>query len=116
MSTEKILSIKIVSVDHYLSFPLKNLDVEWSEFRENQVKFVSVIRIFGTTQNKKKICANIHGAFPYFYVPCSETDNDKAQQLMKDLAAAIDKSINISFGRSSSTNQHIYRISMVKGM
>jgi DNA polymerase zeta len=116
MSTKGILSIKIVSVDHYLSFPIKNLDIEWSEFRESPVKFVSVIRIFGTTSNKKKICANIHGAFPYFYIPCSETNNDKIQQLMKDLAAALDKSLNISFGRTSSTNQHIYRISLVKGM
>lgn len=115
-SAQNILSIKIVSVDHYLSFPIKSLDVEYSEFRDNVVKFVPVIRVFGTTSNKKKICANIHGAFPYFYVPCSETNNDRIADLMKTLAANIDRSINASFGRSGSDNQHVYRISLVKGV
>lgn len=115
-AAQNILSIKIVSVDHYLSYPIKSLDVEYSEFRDNVVKFVPVIRVFGTTHNKKKICANIHGAFPYFYVPCAETNNDRIAELMKTLATNIDRSINASFGRSSSDNQHVYRISLVKGM
>lgn len=54
--------------------------------------------------------------FPYFYVPCAETEPDKVEQLMNDLALQLDKSINVSLGRSNSTYQHIYRISLVKGM
>lgn len=115
-SPKNILSIKIVSVDNYLSYPIKNLDVEYSEFRNDVVKFVPVIRIFGTTQNKKKICANVHGAFPYFYVPCAETNNERIFDLMQNLAVNIDRSINASFGRTNSDNQHVYRISLVKGM
>lgn len=116
MEIENILSIKIVSVDHYSCFPIQNLDTTHSEFRKSAVKQVPVIRIFGITQNKKKICANVHGVFPYLYVPCAETDHDKVSRLMSELAVALDKSINTSLGQSNSSSQHIFRISLVKGM
>lgn len=116
MEDKNILSIKIVSVDHYSSFPIQNLDDTRSEFRENIVKQVPVIRIYGITQNKKKICANVHGAFPYFYIPCSETSCEKIDQLMQDIASQLDKSINISLGQSNSSAQHVYRVSLVKGL
>lgn len=116
MEENNILSIKIVSVDHYTCFPINNLDATHSEFRNNVVKQVPVIRIFGITQTKKKICANVHGVWPYFYIPCVETDPEKINKLMVDMATQLDKSINISFGQSSSSSQHIFRISLVKGM
>ena len=117
MSEEQnILSIKIVSVDHYSCYPVPSLDTAHSEFRKSPIKQVPVIRIFGITQNKKKICANVHGVFPYFYVPCAETDPDKIDQLMIDLASQLDKSVNTSFGQSNSASQHVFRISLVKGM
>lgn len=116
MEPKSILSIKIVSVDFYNCFPIKNLDPEYSEFRRRAVKQVPVIRIFGITQDKKKICANVHSVFPYFYIPCSETDHDKVNQLMEDIAVALDKNLNVSLGHSSSSNQHVFRISLVKGV
>lgn len=115
MEDKNILSIKIVSVDHYNSFPIPNLDTTRAEFRKKPVKQVPVIRIFGITQNKKKICANVHGVFPYFYIPCAETDQEKINQLMNDLATQIDKSVNISFGQSNASSHHIFKISLVKG-
>lgn len=116
MENKNILSIKIVSVDHYSCYPIPKLDITHSDFRKSAVKQVPVIRIFGITQNKKKICANVHGVFPYFYVPCAETDPEKIKQLMVDMALQLDKSVNISFGQSNSSSQHIFRISLVKGM
>lgn len=116
MDQKSILSIKIVSVDHYMSFPIQNLDITHSEFRQFTVKQVPVIRIFGITQNKKKICANVHGCLPYFYVPCAETCPEKIHELMTDLAKDIDRNVNTSFGQSNSSAQHVFRISLVKGM
>lgn len=45
--SDGVLSIKIVSVDHYSAFPINNLDVTYSEFRGSAVKQVPLIRIFG---------------------------------------------------------------------
>lgn len=43
---EKVLSIKIVTVDYYSSFPIPELDVTNSEFRKNApVKMVFIFKI-----------------------------------------------------------------------
>lgn len=60
MASDNILSIKIVTVDYYNTFPIPNLDVTHSEFRNSPVKSVTVLRVFGITKDKRKICCNIH--------------------------------------------------------
>lgn len=42
--------LRLVNVDYYLSSPIRNLDHIQSEFRDNKIKSVPVIRIFGTTE------------------------------------------------------------------
>lgn len=60
MASDNILSIKIVTVDYYSTFPIANLDVTHSEFRNSPVKTTTVLRVFGVTKDKRKICCNIH--------------------------------------------------------
>lgn len=57
---ENVLSIKIITCDYYNTAPIQNLDVTYSEFRQIDVKNVPVLRIFGITKEKLKICCNIH--------------------------------------------------------
>lgn len=58
---DNILSIKIVTVDYYSAYPISNLDMTNSSFRNNEpVKNCTVIRVFGITKDKRKICCNIH--------------------------------------------------------
>ncbi|KAL0163845.1 hypothetical protein M9458_039598, partial [Cirrhinus mrigala] len=40
---------RIVTADYYMSSPIRELDVCYSEFRESDVKKVPVVRIFGAT-------------------------------------------------------------------
>lgn len=49
-----MFSVRIVTADYYLASPVKDLDVCYSEFRENDVKKVPVVRIFGATPAGKK--------------------------------------------------------------
>lgn len=65
MAADSILSIKIVTVDYYSTFPIPNLDVTHSEFRNSPVKSVTVLRVFGVTKDKRKICCNIHQVVNY---------------------------------------------------
>lgn len=55
----------------------------------------------------------MHGVFPYIYVPYD--GNDVPGQLMYQLAAGLDKALNISLGTSNSTRQHVYKIVHVAG-
>ena len=44
-----MFSVRLVVADHYMSSPIPELDVRYSEFRGTEVKQVPVIRIFGST-------------------------------------------------------------------
>lgn len=77
-----------------------------------------MLRIFGTDSAGVKTCLHVHGVFPYLYVPYDGSDNsmDDADRLSYQLAASLDKAINISLGQTNSTTQHIFKVVVVKGM
>ncbi|KAL1488019.1 hypothetical protein ABEB36_015394 [Hypothenemus hampei] len=106
--------IRIVVLDHYMSHPISGLDPVYSESRSSPVNQVPVLRCFGITDNGKKICVHIHGAFPYLYVPYG--GQEPPEELMCRLASALDKAINVSFNQSRSVGQHVYKISLVSGI
>jgi DNA polymerase zeta len=109
-----ITAIRIVNIDFYMSAPLQDLDVMYSDFRGSSIPQVPVIRIFGSSDAGKKICLHVHGVFPYLYIPYD--GSEEANCLKYQIAANIDKAINISFGQASSTAQHVYKITLVSGM
>ncbi|XP_045467770.1 DNA polymerase zeta catalytic subunit isoform X2 [Harmonia axyridis] len=106
--------VRIFDVDFYLSTPVPNLDVTFSQFRGSATHQVPVIRIFGSTDIGKKICLHVHGIFPYFYIPYD--GSEPANGLMYKIASNLDKAINVSLGQTSSNNQHIYKIILVSGI
>ncbi|XP_063824008.1 DNA polymerase zeta catalytic subunit [Ostrinia nubilalis] len=107
-------ALRIVVCDHYLTKPVPGLDVIYSDFRGADIKQVPVLRIFGPATDGHKACLHIHGVFPYFYIPCP-TSNPEPQFLYQ-IAASLDKALNIALKQATSTTQHVYKISLVKGL
>ncbi|XP_068631167.1 DNA polymerase zeta catalytic subunit isoform X2 [Battus philenor] len=107
-------SLRIVVCDHYLTKPIPGIDVIYSEFRGSDIKQVPVLRVFGPTPDGRKACLHIHGVFPYFYLPCPTQDPEP--QYLYQIAASLDKALNIAFKQATSANQHVYKISLVKGL
>nr|XP_019013605.1 uncharacterized protein I206_01675 [Kwoniella pini CBS 10737]OCF52386.1 hypothetical protein I206_01675 [Kwoniella pini CBS 10737] len=73
---EPILKLRITHITSTLSAPLPSLREYYVPSRfstaippGNLPDKLPVMRIFGTTPNLQKICANIHMCYPYFYVP-----------------------------------------------
>lgn len=75
-----------------------------------------MLRIFGTDSTGIKTCMHVHGVFPYLYVPYDGSGSaDDADRLSYQLAASLDKAINISLGQTNSATQHIFKVVVVKG-
>ncbi|XP_029174369.1 DNA polymerase zeta catalytic subunit [Nylanderia fulva] len=109
-----MFSITLVNIDSYQAPPIPELDTTFSEFRGSEIRKVPIIRIFGSTVTGKKTCLHIHGVFPYMYVPCTVQENTDSYAYQ--LAASIDSALNTSFGSTSSSNQHVYKIQRVSGI
>ncbi|XP_053604169.1 DNA polymerase zeta catalytic subunit [Plodia interpunctella] len=112
--TKPEFSVRIAVCDHYLTKPFPGLDVIYSDFRGADIKQVPILRVFGPTPDGHKACLHIHGVFPYFYIPCP-TPNPEPQFLYQ-IAASLDKVLNIALKQATSVQQHVYRISLVKGL
>lgn len=136
MEKDEITSIRIVSADHYMSFPIDELVPIYSQFRGSQVKQVNnneiggesyynlqlttfqvpIIRIFGSdSKSGRKVCLHVHGVFPYMYIPFDD-EPEAAEKITYQLSASLDKAINISLGQSTATTQHVFKVILVKGM
>jgi len=69
IENQALLSLRIVSMDYYVTKPVQELDVTYSKFRSSAVKRVPVIRVFGSTLAGQKACLHLHGIFPYIFIP-----------------------------------------------
>lgn len=66
-----VFRVRLNCIDHYQATPTKydpllRKDVEDAQLSK-QPK-VPVIRVFGSTETGQKVCAHIHGAFPYLFI------------------------------------------------
>ncbi|XP_030201116.1 DNA polymerase zeta catalytic subunit [Gadus morhua] len=110
-----MFSIRIVSADYYLSSPVRDLDVCYSEFRASDVKKVPVVRVFGATPAGQKTCLHVHGAFPYVYVPY-DGYGPSPERHLRQVAFSIDRALNIAMGNPASNAQHVFKVTLVSGM
>ncbi|MGH0142523.1 UNVERIFIED_CONTAM: hypothetical protein FKN15_051347 [Acipenser sinensis] len=110
-----MFAVRIVAADYYMANPLKDLDVCYSEFREDHVKRVPVVRIFGATPAGQKTCLHLHGIFPYIYVPY-DGYRQQPERYLRQVAFSIDRALNVSMGNPSSSVQHVFKVSLVSGM
>jgi DNA polymerase zeta len=63
--------VRLNCVDHYQSTPSEfDPQLPYSDGSSKQAKRpdVPVIRVFGATETGQRVCAHIHGAFPYLYI------------------------------------------------
>lgn len=125
LDDQPLISVRIVTIDHYMSTPIEELDVTYSTFRSSVIKKVPILRVFGSTPAGQKTCLHLHGIFPYIYVPVPESAQDG---FVYRLAASIDKALNISLAMTMKPDQpqneipeaknnlqHVLKVVEVKG-
>jgi DNA polymerase zeta len=68
--------VRLNYLDHYQATPSEfdpPLLYDNEATKRNDLPKVPVIRAFGATERGQKVCAHIHGAFPYLYVEYEES-------------------------------------------
>lgn len=67
----ELFRVRLNCIDHYQACPTTFDPLLRNNIKASQVHKepkVPVIRVFGATETGQKVCAHIHGAFPYVYI------------------------------------------------
>ncbi|KAF6135924.1 hypothetical protein GIB67_006816 [Kingdonia uniflora] len=112
-SNESIFSIRIVSIDYYMSPPIPDMDICYSSFQGGKVNEVPVIRIFGSTPAGQKSCLHVHRVLPYLYVPCSDISlqtSEEGDAYTRMLSRAIENALKVDNNLYGMGHLHVSKV------
>ncbi|QIW98811.1 hypothetical protein AMS68_004329 [Peltaster fructicola] len=122
----EVFRVRLNCVDHYQGNPGPLDPPIWgarslSATQRPELPSVPIIRVFGSTQTGQKVCAHIHGAFPYLFIPYTESlETEHLEHYISQLRQAIDHALALSYRRNPYDNPRsstfVAYISLVKGV
>ncbi|KAK4950188.1 DNA polymerase zeta [Elasticomyces elasticus] len=119
--------VRLNCVDNYQAAPSAFDPPLWgaqsvSSTQRGHLPHVPIIRVFGATETGQRVCAHIHGAFPYLYIPYTESpEQDDVEKYISTLRHSIDHALALSYRRNPYDNDpkktaFVAHISLVKGV
>ncbi|MCJ1356494.1 MAG: DNA polymerase zeta, partial [Icmadophila ericetorum] len=117
-----LFRVRLNCIDHYQAVPTE-FDPQLPRIAgpdvKQQMPKVPVIRVFGATETGQKVCAHIHGAFPYLFI---EYDGplmaEEVDAYIRRLHISIDHALGISYRRNlyDGATAFVAHIGIVKGI
>ena len=117
-----IFRVRLNCVDHYQATPTEfdpQLPRSNGQAQQKTQSKVPVIRVFGATETGQKVCAHIHGAFPYLYVEYNGSLRpDDVETYIHRLHLSIDHALAVSYRRNmyDGKTAFVAHITLVKGV
>ncbi|ROT41693.1 DNA polymerase family B [Sodiomyces alkalinus F11] len=117
-----LFRVRLNCIDHYQATPTRydpQLRNDILPSQATKEPKVPVIRVFGSTETGQKVCAHIHGAFPYLYVEYTGSlDPEEVGTYIYRLHLSIDHALAVSYRRDerSGNAKFVARITLVKGI
>ncbi|TKA73466.1 hypothetical protein B0A55_05950 [Friedmanniomyces simplex] len=119
--------VRLNCLDHYQAAPSAFEPPLWgpkslSSTQRSNLPHVPIIRVFGATETGQKVCAHIHGAFPYLYIPYTESlDTNDVEQYIRTLRHSTDHALALSYRRNPYDHDpkkttFVAHISLTKGV
>ncbi|KAG9247397.1 DNA polymeras-like protein zeta catalytic subunit [Calycina marina] len=116
-----LFRVRLNCIDNYHAIstrfdPLLRSNVQLSQLQKEPK--VPVIRVFGATETGQKVCAHVHGAFPYLYVEYTGSlIPDDVGSYIHKLHLSIDFALAVSYRRIvyDGKAKFVARITLVKG-
>lgn len=109
-------------IDFYQATPTKYDPQLRKDVRPDQLSKepkVPVIRIFGSTQTGQKVCAHVHGAFPYLYIEYTGSlAPEEVGAYIYRLHLSIDHALAVSYRKDTYSDhaKYVARITLAKGV
>lgn len=109
-------------IDFYQATPTRYDPQLRNDVRPDQLSKepkVPVIRIFGSTQTGQKVCAHVHGAFPYLYIEYTGSlAPAEVGAYIYRLHLSIDHALAVSYRKDTYSDhaKYVARITLTKGV
>ncbi|KAL8654777.1 MAG: hypothetical protein Q9210_001310 [Variospora velana] len=117
-----IFRIRLNCIDHYQGLPTvfdPQLSGRVRQLQQKNAAKIPIIRVFGATETGQKVCAHIHGAFPYLYIEYhGSLIPDDVNAYIQRLHLSIDHALAVSYRRNmyDGNTAFVAHISLVKGI
>ncbi|KUI57071.1 DNA polymerase zeta catalytic subunit [Cytospora mali] len=114
--------VRLNCIDFYQSAPTKYDPQLRNDVRPSQLSKepkVPVIRVFGSTQTGQKVCAHIHGAFPYLYIEYTGSlAPEEVGAYIYRLHLSIDHALAVSYRQDAYSKhaKYVARVTLTKGV
>ncbi|KAH8196333.1 hypothetical protein TruAng_009511 [Truncatella angustata] len=117
-----VFRVRLNCIDHYQAIPSRYDPVLRNDARPSQLNKgpkLPVVRVFGSTETGQKVCAHIHGAFPYLYIEYNDSlKPDDVGAYIYRLHLSIDHALAVSYRRNAYAEnpKFVARITLCKAV
>ncbi|KAK7205599.1 DNA polymerase zeta, catalytic subunit [Myxozyma melibiosi] len=114
-----IFRVQLNCLDTYQS-PATSYDRDASPLKDladQKFRTVPVIRVFGNADTGQKVCAHIHGVYPYLFIEYrGPLDRSAVDDYIKTLTAGINSAFCVSLNNRRSKNTFVANIILCKAV